>query len=323
MIVYASRYAYTALEGHSPSLDFIIAGLRVPPLITRVKSLCALIDYHSRDEKDRSPSISPFYIRAILSRMPYTLKGILEEYGFEDCQAIILLHISEEFERAQEEAIRTTDLFQLGLKLGELMLKSEHSLAVGSLDHDGSLPYTDRLESALYAAKALRDRDAVKYADMADIIEIKYHSCLRNVSKVRSMCKAALQRSKHAFWYYMQATMPETLKSQLKLAKLGLQCRIITLYLRFGLLRLAAEAALGIVFEAINDCKDPKLGIGMSCSLMQAFLCSALEDSFSYTRSAPPDGRAMPEMWIIAFLVMIALGGSDHLQDLRNIGVRH
>jgi hypothetical protein len=324
LVVSASCHAFATLERHPYLLDFIVASFRAPDLGTRVTSLSSLLTFHIRHEIQSTHVTQALERFEALKRLSPRLWALILSYGVEKSVSFQQAQTTLAFQRAQMQAAQTKDLFQLGLKLGELVLANENSVGDGYLGSDNGnradlgLPYNDFMSSLPFAANALRERDFTKYCDMADMIEIKYHMHRREYPQVRLKSDAAMRRSKHAFWYYMRATAEnEGPKARLKWAKLGLLCQRTSPYLRAGLLRLAASAAACFGIEHF-ECGNPG---SESWHMAQAVLRSALEDSLSYIREAPPDSRSMRDMCILALLMTLVLKGGDISPDMRELRV--
>lgn len=231
-----------------------------------------------------------------------------------------------EFQKAHMKAAQTKDLFTLGLELGEIVTMTEHSMGEGYFqdehgrDIDIGLPYKSFMDALPHAAKALRQRDPVRYADMADMLDLKYCITRRQYQKAREISEAAMPRSNHAFWYYMRAVAdPVGSKVKLRWAKLGLaKCqKTMTPYLRFGLLDLAVSAAANSALEELEGAEEDSdrwfLGLSM--------LHSALEDSITFIKEAPPDSRAMSDMCATAILLSLVLKGSEVSPNMVELSV--
>jgi len=259
-----------------------------------------------------------------VKNLPYHLQDVIVEYGMEKSDSYLSLKATGEFQQAQMRAAQTHNLVELGLKLGELVLLTDTSVPEGTFqDENGKpvdvgLPYADFVGALPVAAAALRQRDPVKYADIADMIEIKYFMTRREYKQLRSMSEAAMKRSEHAFWYYMRAHgINEDGSSALRWAKLGLKCSGMTDYLRYGLLERAAKSAAG---DALDTMQNSQTSIE-SWNLTVALFHSALEDSLAFVNEAPPDCRGMQDMATLALLITIVLKGNDLSPDLHELNV--
>lgn len=315
--------AYDLLEKHQPSLDFIVACFRASDLKLRMSSLITLLTFHRHHHVDETGLIDQAKQMAGVQRLPPHLQNALLEYGSERSDTHTSMRASMEYAQAQVKAAQTRNFFELGLKLGELVTQTESCIGE-SWFHDGhgnsldlGLPYTSFIGALPVAAAALRQRDPVKYADMADMIELKFHMSRRDYVQIDKVSEAAMKRSSHAFWYYMRSLAITTEGvSGLRWDKLGLKCPNTTDYIRRGLLGLAAKHAADDALAMLQTPQTPE-----SMNLVLALFKSALDDSMVFVQEAPLDCRGMRGVLTIAILMTILLKGKDLSPDLRELKV--
>jgi hypothetical protein len=321
----ATRHAYSHLDKNQPALDFLVSGLRVSDLRTRADTLLGLLTFHIHHHVEDPRHLDPRKLLAGAPNLPSHLQAALVAYGMERCSFVTLMRAAAQFQKAQMKAAQTRDFFELGLEIGKLITLTENSVSDGYLGDangdslDVGLPYKTSMGSLPVAAAALRQRDPVKYADIADMIDIKYLMSQRNYSKMRKTCEAAMKRSTHAYWYYMRAcAVEEEDDSRLRWAKLGLKCTTTTDYLRFGCLELGANSAVDDALQQMENAEKNT----ESWNLALALLHSALEDSVSFVKDAPPDCRGMRDMATVAMLTSFVLKGKELSPDMRELSVR-
>lgn len=88
LIVSACRHAYSQLGKHQPSLDFLVAALRVPEIRARVTSLLALLTLHLQDSDNSRPFIETMRLMNGVQSLPDNLKVIALTYGVERSEFI-------------------------------------------------------------------------------------------------------------------------------------------------------------------------------------------------------------------------------------------
>jgi hypothetical protein len=195
------------------------------------------------------------------------------------------------------EAAHTRDFCRLGIKLAELIYLSEYAVAEADIvdgdvrrDSMRPLPYNNSVDALPVAARALLERDAVKYADIADILHIKFCTIRWQYETARTIALAAMKRSpQEVFWYYICSLLveqPTDAEKKLRWAKRGLACPNKG-YIRYCLLNIATNAAvlMGINILETERNGSPRLALGL------ALLHSARDDCLKFLNEAPPDSR--------------------------------
>ena len=318
----ATRHLYSFLEKHQPSLDFLVGTIRSSDFSMRMNSVRALLRlYLHHHVQDDSP-VDPEQMLVGMKNLPDHLVQILSDYGLEQSDTQLSITSSREYLDAQMKTARTRDFFELGLVLGDLVTKTKSHICQGWFkDANGGpkdlgLPYSNLIDALPVAAAALRQRDPIKYADMADMIDLYFFSFHGHISQLITVSETAMKRSSHAFWYYMRAKhADEGNTSPLRWCKLGLKCTNTTNYIRHCLLeRAARHAAEEAICIMVDKARTPE-----NLNLIHALLRSALDDSMAFVREAPPDCDEMQSVITLALVLTFLLKEKELSLDLREL----
>lgn len=331
LVMSASRHAYFELERHPPSFDFIVGCLRVSDLLTRATAMNNVLRTHLH-QNNPIPMMKPDFMGHLstVQHLPRHLQDAVTQYGSEKSDLYTSLKAVRDYQVVQMKAAQTRNYFQLGLELADLILDSEYAISEGVFQDDNGvtrdlgMPYNNFVDSLPVAAQALRDKDPVKYADQADMLQMKFHIARKQSKSARSVAEAAIARNnQNPYWHYVCAVSEgEKTARQLRWAKRGLACLQIqktrSPYLRFNLLDNAATAALETGLELLETATAK----GSDSSILAlAFLHSAKNDATTFVNEAPPDCRGMSNMLVILMCTDLILRGNEMSPDLREFKV--
>jgi len=321
-------HASAAYKAYPPAVNLLVAGLRSKDWVIRCTCLGGLIRLHRHEAEDDQRGLDPNkFIGAIQRGFPGHLSDVLMAYGPTDCDIYLTLKTSTDFQKAMVACAQNKDLYRLGLKLSEFILRTEFSIADGMfqfLDErtgkyetaDVGLPFTMYAESLPYCAKAIRGRRKPNEEDLADILDIKYRIMKQRIPEAVDLAKKALLRNPNGAYFYYAITLSADNVQGLRAAKKGLKCKDITPFVRFQLMQRAVEHAGDMGIRLLQD--SPKSG-DHKWEEGIAFLMSALEDSKTYVEQAPPDNRHMKNVsyWNILLTSTIKEHLSPDLSEMQ------
>ncbi|KIY45102.1 hypothetical protein FISHEDRAFT_49998, partial [Fistulina hepatica ATCC 64428] len=293
--------------------NFLVASLKNPDWVVRGTTLGGLIRlYASEDEPDRA-AIAPLLIMMGLRNLPPHLKRPLEAYGLQRCDTTLLLSTFNEYQDVIVQANQDGDLYKLGLKLVDFILRVEFSVNEGYCT-SSKLPFTAWTDSLPHCARVLRARS--KEVE-ANILEIKYAIAQQRIPDAVTIARRGLVRNPHVAYYYYAITMASDAVEGLKAAKKGLKCKSVTSFVRFQLMQRAVFHAGELGIRALQS-----PGGGNTWDEGIAFLLSAVEDAETYIAEAPPDIRNMKNVVYWAILLAFVTNENGISEDLHEIKVR-
>lgn len=331
LITMSSLNAPYAFKAYPAAISFMTAGIRSKDWVTRSACLGGLIRlYRTESEPDQSTFDAMGFVNACQRQIPAHINAVLMAYGPMRCEIYVTTSCINEFQKAMFEVAGTHDLYKLGLKQANLILKSEWSVLNGTLQRqnpqtgefvqhsDAGLPFTWWRDSLVHAAKAIRDKGKPNELDYADILEMKATIQQNRTDDAIVLAEEALKRNpEQAYFYYVVSLSGDGIQG-LRGAKKGLKCKVITPFVKFQMLQRAVDHAgdMGIkILQDMPEAGDKKWEEGT------AFLMSALEDAKRFMEEAPPDNRHMKNVlyWYILLSLLIKETVSP---DLRELDVR-
>ncbi|KAJ7255299.1 hypothetical protein C8J57DRAFT_1346013 [Mycena rebaudengoi] len=309
---------------------FLIAGLRSKDWIFRSTCLGGMVRLHRNDSEPDQRHLDPNKLIECVSKpAPPHLNDILEAYGFQQCETYLTMKTASDFQKAMMGCVRTGDLYSLGLMLASFILRTEFSISDGAYQTenpvtgklefaDVGLPFKMWSDSLPLCAKAIREKGIPAQADMADILDIKFHIMKQRIPDALKAANASLRRNPDFAYAQYALTLSSDPVLGLRAAKKGLKCKQISPFVRFQMMQRAVEHAgeMGIrILQETASTGDKKWEEGI------AFLTSALEDSKTYIAEAPPDNRHMKSVLYWNILLRITVE-EDISQDLREIQLK-
>ncbi|KDR72536.1 hypothetical protein GALMADRAFT_73678 [Galerina marginata CBS 339.88] len=329
LVSISTLHASSSFKSYTPAVNFLVAGLRSKDWVTRCTCLGGLIRlYRFEAEEDQRHLDPQRFIAAIQRGVPNHLGDIMMDYGTMRCDIYLTLKCSGEFQKAMMACAQNHDLYALGLKQAELILKTEFSIADGmfevedpvtrkrSFDNLG-LPFKSWSESLPHCAKAIRKMNKRSEEDFADILEIKYFIMKQRIPDAVSFAKKAIQRNPEQAYFFYAITLSADNVQGLRAAKKGLKCKMITPFVMYQMMQRAVQHAgdMGVkLLQDMPEAGEQKWEEGI------AFLMSALDDAKAYVEGAPPDNRHMKNVgyWYVLLTMLI---NEDLSPDLRELSV--
>jgi len=325
----ASQNAQSAFLSHPKSISLMVATLRSKDIQTRVSALGGILRLHLHNADNGRSQPDPNVIMANVQtgiQLPDSSTSALAAYGMERSDLTLMLSCLRDHQNAMMKFVQTHDYYALGMKLFQLIGRTEFSLADGIFgDEHGrpiemGLPFAKWVDAMPHCANAIREKGKPSEADAANVVELKYFILRARYKELRALCPVALKNSPTvAFYYYAMSLGSEEHEDALRWAKKGLKCTgpTMTPYVRFGLLYSAIMNAglMGIEYMT-------KAARGESAwEDAYTFLRVGLEDAKTFIAEAPPDSRNMSSAILWCILFTVTLRGSDLSNDLREIQV--
>jgi hypothetical protein len=312
-----------------PSLvSLLTSGLRSKEITLRCNSLGGIMRLMSADAvHDYGHLDHQKLMSALNGSLPRQLEDVMMAYGAPRCDTYLILQASLEFQKAMQRCVQTYDLYDLGLKLSELVLRTEYSITEGMYqvanERTGQmetanlgLPFTMWVDSLPHCAQALREKGSPADLDKSDILQCKFFITRKKLPDALALAKAAILRSPQvAYFYYVVGLSTSDSAEGLRASKQGIKCKQLTPFVKNFLLWRATEHAADMGIMKLQACRpgDEEYTEGI------AFLTSALEDANMFISEAPPDTRRMTVMLSWYILLTIALRGPELSIDLKEL----
>ena len=326
----ATLHATDACKSYPPMIKLLVAGLRSKDWVTRCTCLGGIIRLHHKGSEPDPRLFDPMALIAAFQRgFPSHLTDLMLEYGPMRCDTYLTLKTSQDFQQAMMKSAQDHDLYALGLKMADFILRTEFSISDGYLQAenpvtgqleivDVGLPFRGYIDSLPHCARAIRARRVENEADLADILDIKFSIMRQRIPEAVDLAKKALKRNPDCGYYYYAITLSASHADGLRAAKKGLRCKNITPFVRFQLMQRAVVHAGDMGIQILQD--SPTVGRARWEEGI-AFLMSALEDAKTFVDEAPPDNRHMNSVLYWFILLTITIKASELSTDLRELQV--
>ena len=314
---------------NSSVLNLLVALLRSNNLSIRVGALNGLSHLVVPDSEPDNRFRDPRTMISALSRsFPPHLVDILTAYGPEKTDTFISVLTTGDFQNAMMNCVQTYDLCTLGLKLAELIQRTEFSIAEGGFQVENprtgrvefdscGLPFTMWGDGLPHCAKALRERNRPGDLDAADIVECKFFVMRSRVPDAVRLAQQAIERSPQIAYYYYIVGLGTDQPLGLRASKKGLKCRKITPFVKHYLLWRAIDHAGQLGISKIQSSRPGD----MMWSEGVAFLKSALDDAKTFIAEAPPDSSHMRTILNWYIILFVTMHGPEITPDLRQLKV--
>ncbi|PPQ78318.1 hypothetical protein CVT25_011689 [Psilocybe cyanescens] len=304
------------IKAYTPAIHFLVAGLRSKDWVTRCTCLGGLIRLYQLEAEDDQRHLDPTKLMdAVSRRLPDHLVDLEMDYGLMRCDIYLTVKSADDFQKAMIACVQTHDLYALGLKEAELILRTEDPVTGKRLNDNAGLPFKMWSESLPMCAKAIRKMNKPNEADSADILDIKYLIMKQRIPDAVSLAKKAIERNPQQAYFYYAITLAADNVQGLRAAKKGLKCKLLTPFVKWQMMQRAVQHAgdMGIkILQDMPEVGDQRWAEGI------AFLSSALEDARAYLDGAPPDNRHMKNV-IYWFILLTMLMKEDLSLDLHEL----
>ncbi|KAF5383157.1 hypothetical protein D9615_004964 [Tricholomella constricta] len=315
-------------KAYPPMQRLLVAGLRSPEWVTRCSCLGGIIRLHRNESEIDMRTLDPNKFMSCIQRgFPEHLQGRMMNYGLMKCDTYLTLSTSRDYQQAMMGCAQDHNMYSLGLKLAEIILRTEFSIADGMFQSqdpktgrlevmDIGLPFVRWIDALPLCARAIRTKGNAKEADLGDVLDIKYHIMKQKIPDAVHLAQKGLKRNPGAAYFYYAITLSADNVEGLRAAKKGLKCKHITPFVRFQLMQRAVEHAGNMGVQILQD--SPTAGKGRWEEGI-AFLMSALEDAKTFVEEAPPDNRHMNAVLYWYIILTITINGPDLSTDLREL----
>ncbi|KAG6907808.1 hypothetical protein DXG01_007290 [Tephrocybe rancida] len=320
--------ASVVCKAYPPMLRYLIAGLRSPDWVTRCTSLGGVIRLHRSESEVDMRTLDPMKFMACIQRgFAGHLQDRMMDYGLPRCDTFLTLSTSRDFQQAMMTCAQDHNVYSLGLKMAEYILRTEFSIADGMFQSqdpktgklevmDIGLPFVRWIDALPPCARAIRAKGNPKEEDLADILDIKFQIMKQRIPDAVELARKGLKRNSGQAYFYYAITLSADHTEGLRAAKKGLKCKQITPFVRFQLMQRAVEHAGDMGIMILQD--SPAVGKARWEEGI-AFLMSALDDAKIFVEEAPPDNRHMNAVLYWYILLTITINGPDLSTDLREL----
>ena len=323
----APEHGRAGFLAHSPSISFLVGCLRSTDLHTRVTGLVGAIRLHHSVSEHESGILDTNTMLANLRReCPPVMNDTLMRYGIARAEITIQIKAMNDFSKAVMNCAQDHDLYSLGMKIVEIIGRTEYSLTEGMVQDgngkalDLGLPFLWWIDALPHCAKAIREQGHPSERDAANILDIKYFMVRSRLEEAQTLALEALKSSPGEAFYYYAMTLGADHTVGLRWAKKGLQCTgpSLTRYVRFGLLYRAIEHAGLLGLQVLEQGSKGERGWGEGFAMLKC----AFEDSKTFIAEAPPDTLHMATAILWCTLLTITLNGPELSPGLGEIQVR-
>ncbi|KAF9480919.1 hypothetical protein BDN70DRAFT_912470 [Pholiota conissans] len=328
LILNSTLHASSAFKAYTSSIGFLVAGMRSKDWTTRCSCLGALIRLYHVGAQEDTKYIDPNRFMAAIQRgVPPHLADLQIDYGMFRCETYLTLSCTAEFQKIMMDTAGTHDLYALGLKEVELLLKTEFAIADGCFQADDpktgrrefvdvGLPFKMWRDSLPHCARAIREKKKAKEEDLADILDIKYAIMQHRIPDAVTIAKRGILRNPEQAYFYYAITLSADTVQGLRAAKKGLKCKTITPFVKYQLMQRAVQHAgdMGIrMLQESQEVGNKKWEEGI------AFLASAFDDAKAYVAGAPPDNRHMMNVgyWFVLLTFVLSEELNPDLRELQ------
>ncbi|KAH7922905.1 hypothetical protein BV22DRAFT_1106350 [Leucogyrophana mollusca] len=301
LLTHPVLHCWKQCKAYPPMIEFLVACLRTADLSVRCAALGALLRLEGLSSESDQRFNDPHKLVAAAQRgFPPHLNDILVAYGPTRCELTLTLRSTVDNQKFFMKCGQDHDLYALGVSLAEIVLRTEFSISDGYYQYqdertgkmeiaDLGLPFTRWTDALPHCADAIRAKGRLGGEDMADMLQMKFYIIRSRVGDAVDMAKKSIQRNPKFPYFYYVMTLGKDLEEGLRSAKKGLKCKVITPFVRFGLMHRAVEIAGNLGVSRLQESRagDKKWEEGI------AFLTSALDDARTYAAEAPPDARHM------------------------------
>ncbi|KAH9926735.1 uncharacterized protein B0H18DRAFT_331328 [Fomitopsis serialis] len=323
----STLHCYKECKALPPVSSFLVACMRSEEITTRCNVLAGILRLNLAESEPDMRYYDPrLLMEAVQRRFPQELVDVMVEYGFERCDTTLTLRSSNEFQKAMQACLHDKDLYKLGKKTAELIVRTEFAIVNGMYQAvnertgqlevvDVGLPFKMWADSLSHCARAVRAKGDKSDLDDADVLEIKWYIIKQRIPDAIKVANKALERNPQLAYAYYAIGLGSDSENGLRAVKKGLKAKQITPFVRNYMLWRAVEHAgnLGVsrLQEATAGDRDYNEGM--------AFLMSSCEDAKRFIAEAPPDTRNMSAILNWYVICSIATRGPELSPDLREL----
>ncbi|PCH44867.1 hypothetical protein WOLCODRAFT_77377, partial [Wolfiporia cocos MD-104 SS10] len=327
LLASATQHCYKECKAMPQLINLLVACLRSSDLTIRCNAMGGLIRLNAIEAEPDRQVWDPRKIFAVGQRkFPDPVVDTLMDYGMMRCDTMQTVRSAGDFQKAMMQCAQDHDLYKLGHKLAELILRTEFSIAEGCFQainertgrmesQDVGLPFVMWIDSLPHAARALRTKGSPADLDAADILDVKYFIIKQRYPDVIRVGQEALNRNPQLGYAYYAIALGGDSEQGLRSVKKGLKCKQVTPFVRYHMLWRAVEHAGNLGFTRLQEARvgDKDYTEGL------AFLMSSYEDSKRFISEAPPDSRNMQTVANWYIVCSLAIRGPELSTDLKEL----
>lgn len=292
-----------------PSLmDLLVACLRCNDISVRCDAWITIMRIGTYGAERDVRAFDPFMMMSLgRKKLPPHLEEPCKRYGEDKVERYLTTQTLTECNEAVSQCNKDHDLCKLGLKLAELITRTEYS--TGGL---GFMLSDDILHEC---AKVLREKG---FFDEADILDVKYWISNSDIDKAANVAESAIRRNPHVAYYYYAVGLHANSERALRAVKKGLKAKQTTPFVRHYLLWRAVDhsSKLGVLRLTSDHMCSPTWEEGV------ALLTNAYEDAKTFMLEAPPDAKHMMGMTNWYMILGVVLHGPEYSAELKELLVR-
>ncbi|KAI0054190.1 hypothetical protein FA95DRAFT_1552005 [Auriscalpium vulgare] len=323
----ATQHCSKDFAGIPSAINLLVACARSPDIRTRATGLGAILRLHISDGRpdDTNADVQKF-ISAASRQWPDHIVDHIMDYGMNRSDTFLMATAARDYQSLMMKAAQDHDLITLGLNLAQLIGRTEYSIAQGGFQvenprtgkfefADVGLPFKMWQDALPHCARAIRTRGRPDEADPADILDLKYYIMKSRMKEAHALARKSVERNPLIGFYHYVLSLGAEDADGLREAKKGLKCKVLTPYVRFGLLYRSAEHATELALRKLQDA----MTTGQDLEEGFAFAMCALEDSKIFIDEAPPDARSMKSVIYIYTVMLLLVKGHELSPELHEL----
>ncbi|KAG6836737.1 hypothetical protein H0H93_004143 [Arthromyces matolae] len=132
LLAASTLHASDICKAYPPALRYLVAGLRSTDWVIRCCSLGGVIRLHRNESEPDMRALDPNKFVACVQRgFPAHLEDRILDYGFQRCDTFLTVLTTRDYQKAMVDCARDHNMYSLGLKLAEYILRTEFAIADG------------------------------------------------------------------------------------------------------------------------------------------------------------------------------------------------
>ncbi len=314
-----SMHCSREFTSNPSALNFLLACSRSPDIQTRGHAVNGILRLAVKGSEPDNIIWDPQRLMtAMRQRMPDHLFDAVMDFGSMDQSEMFKIVLGlRQFQGAMMQAVEDRNLFDLGMKISDLVLQTEYSVVDGMFEsevastgerdnYNFGLPFRNWADSLPHCAKALRAGGDPSLLDRADILDLKYMIRKRRTAEAQELALKALERNPNVPFFHYVRSLGADQREALRAAKKGLKCKGLTDYVRNAMFYRACENGASLGLQLIQGAVTDK-----QWDEAIAFIMGAWEDAKTFMQVAPPDARSMKSAIFHYYVLTMIIKGAD------------
>ncbi|KLO05720.1 hypothetical protein SCHPADRAFT_714482 [Schizopora paradoxa] len=307
------------ISNNSSALNLLLACTRSPDIQTRGIAINGILRFAVKGSEPDNINYDPQRLMSSMqSRMPDHLVDAIMDFGpMDQSEMIGAAFGTKQFTSVMMQVVQNRNLFELGMKVSDMILQSEYAVVDGMFDsevvgtgkrdnYDFGLPFRRWADSLPHCANALRAGGESYFLDKADILDLKYMIMKRRTAEAQELALKAIERNPNVPFFYYARSLGPGQQEALRAARKGLKCKGLTPYVRNAMLYRACESGASLGLSAIQNA-----GTDKQWDEAIAFIMGARDDAETFMVMAPPDARSMKSAVFHYYVLSMIIEGSD------------